>query len=183
QEQAGVGRKQMRDRLGRGVRAVRGAECVVDVDVAAVRELACEARVVLRLPRVEARVLEHAYARVGQELAQPPLDRRHAEGVVDTLRPPEVRAHVDLRRVALEQQLEGRKRGANARVVGDVAVLERDVQVRADQNGFAGDVGFTNGTRYAHLRGDGGRHRLRDLRDQIDETAAVAPLVVVPAED
>ena len=32
----GVGRQEVRDALGRGVRAVRGAECVVDVEVAAV---------------------------------------------------------------------------------------------------------------------------------------------------
>src|SRR5207302_11302294 len=60
QEQAGVRRKEMGDRLGRGVRAVRRPECVVDVEVAAVRKLAGEALVVLRLPRVEARVLEDA---------------------------------------------------------------------------------------------------------------------------
>ena len=56
EQQAGVGRKQMRDRLGRRVRTMRGAEGVVHVQVAAVRELAAGVLVVLRLPRVEARV-------------------------------------------------------------------------------------------------------------------------------
>src|SRR5919197_2215778 len=34
-----------------------------------------------------------------------------------------------------------------------------------------------------NLGGDGGRQRRRDLRNQVDEPARVAPLVVVPAED
>ena len=70
EQQAGVGRKQPGDRLGRGVRAVGRAERVVDVHVAAVRELARVALVVLRLARVEARVLEHVDAVVREQLAQ-----------------------------------------------------------------------------------------------------------------
>ena len=69
EEQAGVGREQVRHRLGRRVRAMRRAEGVVDVEVAAVGELAGEALVILRLPRVEPRVLEDMDAVVGQELA------------------------------------------------------------------------------------------------------------------
>ena len=61
----GGARQQVRDALGRGVRAVRGAERVVDVDVGergvALRELG----VVLRLPRLEADVLEHHDVAVG----------------------------------------------------------------------------------------------------------------------
>ena len=43
QEQAGVRGQQVGDAFGRGVRAVRGAEGVVDVHVAAVGELTREA--------------------------------------------------------------------------------------------------------------------------------------------
>ena len=130
---------------------MRGAERVVDVDVAAVRELAGEALVVLRLARVEARVLEHADALVRQQLAQPLRDRRDAERVVDALRPAEMRADVELRRRPVSSRsCEGRQRRADARVVGDRSVLERDIQVRADQDDLAGDVGFPNGPGYAH---------------------------------
>ena len=47
------------DARGRGVRAVRGAERVVDVDVGERRVAPRELGVVLRLPRLEADVLEH----------------------------------------------------------------------------------------------------------------------------
>ena len=66
EQEAGVGGQEMRDALGRGVRTVRRAERVVDVEVAALGELAREALVVRRLARVEARVLEHVDALVGQ---------------------------------------------------------------------------------------------------------------------
>ena len=70
------------------------------------------------------------------------------------LRPPEVRADGHLGRAALEQQLQGRQRGADASVVGDAAVLERHVQVGADEHALAGDVGVANRARPVHLRGD-----------------------------
>ena len=93
QEQPRVGGQQLRDALGRGVRAVRRAERVVDVEVAAVRELAREGRVVRRLARVEARVLEHLdalvrrAARAGARATGAIAERR-----VLALRPAEVRA-------------------------------------------------------------------------------------------
>src|SRR5256885_13155750 len=111
QEQAGVRREQVRDALRRGVRAVRRAERVVDVQVAALRELAREALVVLRLPWVEARVLEHVDALVRQELSQPRRDGRQRvlRTILLRLRPAEVRADAQLGRAALEQKLEGRQ--------------------------------------------------------------------------
>ena len=75
EQEAGVRGQQMRDRLGRRMRAMRRAERVVDVEIAAVGELARERLVVLRLARIEARVLEHAHAFVGQQLAQAGVDR------------------------------------------------------------------------------------------------------------
>ena len=141
QQQSGVGRQQVRDGLGRGVRAMRRAERVVDIEVAAVGELAGEALVVRRLARVEARVLEHVDALVRQELAQPRRDRSHRvlRAVLLRLRPAEVRADADLGGVPLEQEVEGRQRGADAGVVGDVAVLERHVEVGADEHGLPRD--------------------------------------------
>ncbi len=60
QQQPGVGGQQLGDADGRRVRAMRRAERVVDEQVAALRELARERGIVLRLAGVEARVLEHA---------------------------------------------------------------------------------------------------------------------------
>ena len=107
QQQPGVGGQEVGDGLRRGVRAMRRAERVVDVEVAAVGELAREALVVGRLARVEARVLEHVDALVGQELAQPRRDRRHRvlRAVLLGLRPAEVRADAHLGRAVLEQEL------------------------------------------------------------------------------
>ena len=58
-------RQQVRDRLGRGVRAVRGAERVVDVDVGERRVALRELLVVLGLPRLVADVLHHHDVNVG----------------------------------------------------------------------------------------------------------------------
>ena len=136
QQQPRVGRQQMRDRLGRAVRAVGRAERVVDVEIVAVGELARVPLVVLRLTGVEARVLEHAQPVVRDELAQAALDRsdRVLLPVLLGLRPPEVRADGDGGRTAVEQQLEGRDRGPDPGVVGDLAAVERDVEVGADEN-------------------------------------------------
>jgi hypothetical protein len=50
QEQAGRAGQQARDALGRGVRAVRGAEGVVDVGVGEAGQALCQLGVVLGLP-------------------------------------------------------------------------------------------------------------------------------------
>ena len=110
QEQPRVRRQQVRDGLGRAVRAVRGAERVVDVEVVSVRELAREARVVLRLARVEAGVLEHASALVVETSSR---SRRstgaiaYVRPVLLRLRPAEMRADADARSAAVEQEAAG----------------------------------------------------------------------------
>ena len=82
QQQAGIRREQMRDRLRGCMCAMRGAERVVDVEVASVGQLARELRVVLRLARMEARVLENGDARIVHERAQMLFDRLQREGRV-----------------------------------------------------------------------------------------------------
>src|SRR5205823_12877242 len=79
-------------------------------------------------------------------------DGRHRvlPAVLLRLRPAEVRADAQLGDPALEQQLEGRQRGTDARVVGDAAVLERDVQVGADQDCPPRDVGLADRARHPH---------------------------------
>ena len=51
-------------------------------------------------------------------------------------------------------------RGADARVVGDLAVRERDVEVDADEDALARDVGVADG----ELVHDGGRRSVRRRR-------------------
>ena len=75
---------------------------------------------------------------------------------------------------AFEEEPKGRKRGADASVIGDPTVRERNVQVCADEDSLAGDVGGLDRPGKAHLE---------QLVDEVDEPARVAPLVVVPAED
>jgi hypothetical protein len=52
-----------------------------------------------------------------------------------------VRADGDLGGAAVEQKPKRRERSADARIVGDTPVLEWHVQVGADENAFAVDVG------------------------------------------
>ena len=73
-------------------------------------------------------------------------------GGVFALRPAEVGADADALDSSLEQQLERRQCGADAGVVGDLPVLERDVEVGADEDGLAVDVGVANRARQAHPR-------------------------------
>ncbi len=142
-----VGGQQVRDRLRGAVGAVGRAERVVHVEVASLRELAGEALVVARLAGIEAGVLEHLDARVGQERAQVLADGLDPETRVLALRPAEVRADPDAGDAAPEQVLERRQRRADARVVGDPAVLERDVQVGADEHDLPLDVSLPHGAR------------------------------------
>jgi hypothetical protein len=87
---------------------VRGAERVVHVQITAVGELAGELRVVLRLARIKARVLEHVDPLVREQLTETRLHRCHRELRIGPPGPAEVRADGDLGRAALQQQLEGR---------------------------------------------------------------------------
>ena len=150
QEQPGVGGQQLRDADRRGMRAVRRAEGVVDEEVAALGQLTRELGIVRRLAGVEARVLEHLDPLVRQERAQPLAHRLDPERGILALRPAEVRADADAGRAALEQQLERRQRRPDARVVGDPPVLERDVQVGADEDGLAVDVRVADRARQPH---------------------------------
>ena len=106
----------------RGVRAVRGAERVVDVEVGERAEALGELGVVLRLARLVADVLEHHDVAVGHavevrreldvgaEQARQVLgDRPQRELRLAVLRPPEVRDEQQLR-APLAQLLDRRQR-------------------------------------------------------------------------
>ena len=123
----------------RRVGAVRSTERVVDVGVVAVDELRDECGVVALLPRVEPQVLEQLDA--GRELREPRPHGRHRVAVVGlALRPAEVTARGDAR-AALDEPLDRGQRGADAEVVDDLAVVERHVEVSAQEHALARDVG------------------------------------------
>lgn len=142
----------MRDSLGRAVCSVRRAESVVDVEIAALRELPREALVVLGLTRVEARVLEYVDPLVHEERAEVLGDRLHPERGILPARPTEVRADPDPRDIVLEQVFECRQRRTDPRVVCDLPALERHVQVGAQEHDLAGDAGLADRTRLSHAR-------------------------------
>ena len=140
------------------MRAVRGAERVVDEYVCQIGEGTCEVGRVLGLARIEARVLEHQqlpvteriHRRLGagvhesrmeangpaHQLTQP-IDRGMEEaGGIGALGPPEMREdHRAGPRVPQEPQCGDRL--AYAGIVGDLAGLERYVEVGAHQDPLA----------------------------------------------
>ena len=80
-----------------------------------------------------------------EELRQPLRDGPQAEAVLDLAVGPAEVAREDDPRAVGEQVVDGRDGGADARVVGDLAVLERDVEVDADEDALAGDVDVADG--------------------------------------
>ena len=144
------------------MRAVRGAERVVDINLRQRRKLLSEGGVVFLLLLVEADVFQQQHLavlqrgrlglRVGtddvgrqrdvlaQQLGQALGDgRKRIFRVEFALRAAHVRAE-DHPRVVRQQVLDRRQRADNAVVVGDTAVLHRDVEVAADEHSFARDV-------------------------------------------
>ena len=148
-------------------------ERVVHVDVAVGGERLGEPGVVLLLLGVEAEVLQeqdlavakaldgvlraHAEGiaghrdRLAHQLAQALGDRTEPEAVADlAIGPAEVAGQDDAGALRL-QVLDRRQRRANARVVGDPAVLQRDVEVHAHEDPLARGVEVTDGE-LVHLR-------------------------------
>jgi len=143
-----------------------GAECVVDVQVRQVSQRLGELGIVRFLVPVEAEVLEqdqlagteladrvvhagtervagHAH-RASQQLRQPIRDGLEPEGIVDLALGTAEVAGQNHAGTALQQIADGGQAGANARVVGDPAVIQRDVQVGAQEDPLAGDVDVAN---------------------------------------
>ena len=90
EQQSRVGGQQLRDADCRRMRAVHGAERVFDEDVVAVRQLAGERGVVLRLALVEPRVLEDANPFVVEQFAEALTHGLHRILRILPFRPPEV---------------------------------------------------------------------------------------------
>ncbi len=139
---------------------MRGAERVVDVDLAQTGELGGERRVVLLLPLVEAQVLDEQDLPVGeglrrgeralaahvvhigdgptQQLAQAVGDRPHRIGLLEAgPRGAAEVAHEHDAGPAPGRKLDGRKGARGARVVGDGAVRDGNVEVHADEHALA----------------------------------------------
>ena len=166
-QEARVGRQEPGDPDRRGVGPMGRPERVVHEDVGVRRERLGELRVVLLLLRVEAEVLEedrlarphpldgvlgadpervagHGHV-PPQELAQALADRPQPEPVLDlAVGPAEVAGEDDLRARA-EERRDRRQGGPDARVVGDLAVGERDVEVDADEDALARGVEVADG--------------------------------------
>ncbi len=125
------------------------AEGVVDVEIHPLGEPARGVGVVLRLAGIEARVLEHAQPVVGDELLEPRRDRRDRERRIVPLRAAEMGADGDLRRVAIEEEPDRRHSRTDSRVVGDRSVLERHIEIRANEDALAADLGRLDRARKA----------------------------------
>ena len=154
---------------------MRRRERVIDIEIAELRELRGEVRVVLLLARVEAQIFQQRdLARlqrgddplglgsdaIGREThgaaagsARQRLDKR-AQRLrrVRPLRPAEMRHH-DRLAAALDNRREGRREPFDAGRVGHLAVPDRDVQIGAHQNAFAGDIEIVEGAEARHRRG------------------------------
>ncbi len=161
-------RQQLGDSLGGGVGAVGGAEGVHDKYVRQAGEPGREFGIVLLFLGMEAAVFQQGYAALrkllepdldlrpdtvvelhdvhAQELAEPRGDRIHAQSVVGAiLGTPQVRDKDDPAARGLAQVINGRQRRADAGVVDDLAVLERDVEVDAHEHALADDVDVLDG--------------------------------------
>ena len=101
------------------------------------------------------RKIPHArvWALVRKQFAQPGSDGRDRKRRIRALRPAEMRADRDVGCVVQEQVLQRGQRRTNARVVGHASLLERDVQIRPDEDALPRDVGLADGARPAHYAG------------------------------
>jgi hypothetical protein len=158
-QQAGAGRRRvLRDAVGRGLRPVSGAEGIHDEQVAQRRVLARRGFHVLLLALVETAVFQqhhfagrhiesaidpvpdHAYrlAQLGGHHVSHRLERVFL-GINALFRTAEVRGHHHLR-AGLEAELDGRHGRRDARIRGDLAILDRHVEVGPDEDPLARQV-------------------------------------------
>ena len=138
-EQSAGGRGQELGRTDDGsMRPVRGAECIVDIEVLTSDEGLHERRIVGGLTRVEAQVVEqfHTRGQLGEPTANW-LDRVPRIG--SALGPTEVRAGRD-GGTTTGEPFDGRQRRTDAEVVDDLAMRDRHVEVGAQQDATTGDV-------------------------------------------
>ena len=166
-EEPGVGRQELGNPHGRGVGAMRRPERVVHVDVGVGRELCSKCGVVLLLLGVESEVLEQnefagpqTLDRVDRtdpkcvagdgdvladQLGQALGCRSQTQPIVDlAVGSSEMACQDDLRAVRQEMS-NRRKRGPDPGVVRDLPVLERYVEIDAQEDAFACDIDVADG--------------------------------------
>ena len=166
---------------------MRRREGVVDVDIAELRELLDERRIVLFLFLVEAGVLQQQHVAVlhrGDSLFGSLADAvvREADVLLEdvrdlmrdglerllrvaALRTAEVREQDHLAAL-VGDFLDGRHDALDARRIGDLAILHRHVEVDAHQHALAGDISGIEGAEAGHC---------------LKLTAAAATCATVPA--
>ena len=142
-----------------------------------------------------------------EQRAQPLSDRPQTGRFNDLALGPAKVAHQHDGCAVVEQVLDRGQRGADARVVLDLAILDGDVEIDAHDNAFALRIEIPDGLLlhvwflraagealdvWSGVRsgGAGGLHQalpagqaLGDERRQIRDAAAVAPFVVIPGDD
>ncbi len=169
---AGVGGEVVGEPGGGGVGAMGGGERVVHPHVAELGELGGEEGIVLLLALVEARVLQNQDVAIlhrrdrlfgggtdavigeGDRLAQHLADGgdhllQRILRVGSVLRAAEV-GEQDRLAAGVDDVEDRRGRRADARVVGDLAVSHRDVEVDADENALALHVDVVEGAEGGH---------------------------------
>ena len=157
QRAAGGDRGEADDTVGGRLRAVRGAEGIHHEHIAQGGILLRKGFIVLALADVHAAVFQqHQLARLhvdtvdpvthqrnlpAKQRGQPLRDRRQRVGLAPHafLRAPQVRGDHH-RRALLQRALERRQRSGDALFGGDAAILDRHVQILADQHALAGEV-------------------------------------------
>ncbi len=128
------------------MRPMRGAERVVDIDVAIGRQLLRQRVLVLLFARVEADIFQQRQRaalgfgeihRLAQEFLEPRGHRLEGVLVVRlAVRTTEMR-HQDHLAALLQDVLDRGQRRLDARVVGHLPVLQGDVEVHADEDALA----------------------------------------------
>ena len=200
----------VRDALGGRVRAVRGAECVVDVEIGELAELRGELRVVLRLARFVARVLEQqhfavvqsrdqrfdfrrrrapaqAARRLSEQFAELRGHRRQRELRIAILRATEVRADDHLRaavdavaRSSARSRRCARRRTRRSRRPASFSGALRSARTSTR---LPATSGRCRGQSSCRRRAACSSGPLEDLLSELDHAVRVAPLVVVPGDD
>jgi hypothetical protein len=135
---------------------------IVDIGVAERRKRLCETRIVGLLALVEAQIFEERdlagfeggdnALRLGADAVRRKSHRSAADRAaqrlddcaqrlrrIRPLRPPEMR-HDDNLGAFRDQRLDGRRQALDTRRIGDLAVLDRDVQIGADQHALPPDI-------------------------------------------
>ncbi len=174
QRAAGERRHFMREPLGRGMRAVRGRESVVHVNIAVFRECCHEIRIVLFLAFMKAGIFEQqnlsrlqnrnglggvvadAIGREQHNLVERLREHGHESASSDSdlstpLGRPKCESKITFAPLSESSRMVG-KHALDAGRVGDAAIFHRHVEIDADENAFVVYVGLIECAEGGHLK-------------------------------